>query len=249
MGKSNVFILPVSKKACVAVSLSIMMAAALWAFLPNGSNDSVPIRASKDNIPIYSVKTGGSQIALTFDIAWGTGFTDKLLDILDEYGAKATFYVTGKWAEANSAELQRIAGRGHEIGSHGYSHRDFTKLGGEDIARDLALASDAIHRVAGMRPATFRAPYGAWDARVVDAVCGQQYDFIQWDVDSLDWKGLTPEAMEARVLPNVQSGSILLFHNDGKHTAEALPAMLDKLREKGFKFVTVTELIGEGLEG
>jgi peptidoglycan/xylan/chitin deacetylase (PgdA/CDA1 family) len=241
------FVIP--RKAILAASLLLVFALASFLLLLNAGDGSAPAGASKDNIPIYSVKTNGSQIALTFDIAWGSGFTDKLLDILGEYGAKATFYVTGKWAEANSEELRKIAGRGHEIGSHGYSHRDFVKLGGDDMAKDLALASDAIKRVIGCRPMTFRAPYGSWDAKVVDAVCGQGYEFVQWDVDSLDWKGLSPGAMEARVLPKVQSGSILLFHNDGKHTAEALPGILEKLRAKGFGFVTVTELIGEGLEG
>lgn len=239
--------LVIPKKAIVAAAL-LLIAAAAYLPLFAARVRTAPAGAARDNIPIYSVKTLGGQIALTFDIAWGAGFTDRLLDIMDEHGAKATFYVTGKWAEANPAELRRIAGRGHELGSHGYSHRDYVKLGGDEIKKDLALAADALERVAGARPATFRAPYGSWDARVVDAVCGEQYEFVQWDVDSLDWKGLTAGEMEARVLPKVRSGSILLFHNDAKHTAEALPPIIEKLQEKGFVFVTVTELLGEGLE-
>jgi polysaccharide deacetylase family sporulation protein PdaB len=209
---------------------------------------SAPAFASRDNIPIYSVKTSGNQVALTFDAAWGSNFTDKMLDIFDQYDVKVTFFVTGMWAEKNSAELQRIAARGHEIGSHGYAHRDFTKLGQDDMIQELSRASDAFERIIGARPTLFRAPYGAWNARSVDAVCGQQYEFIQWDVDSLDWKGLTPGEMEARVLPSVKSGSIMLFHNDGKHTAEALPSIIEKLQAKGFKFLTVSGLLDESLE-
>lgn len=209
---------------------------------------TIPALAPKDNIPIYSVKTNGNQIALTFDIASGADTTDTLLDILDKYNIKVTFFVTGRWAELFPADLIKIAGSGHEIGSHGYKHLDYVTLSDSDMLKDLNLASDALDRIMGKRPTLFRAPYGSWNPKVVDAVCGRQYEFIQWDVDSLDWTGLKPDAMLARVLPKVQSGSIILFHNDGKHTVDVLPSLIEKLQTMGFKFVTVTELLNESLE-
>jgi peptidoglycan-N-acetylglucosamine deacetylase len=210
--------------------------------------DAELVMAPKENIPIYSVQTNGNQIALTFDAASGSDTMDKMLDILDKYNVKATFFVTGQWAELFPDDLKKIVGRGHEIGSHGYRHIDYVKISDADVTRDLSLASDTLYRLTGQRPMLFRAPYGSWDGRTVDIVCGQQYEFVQWDVDSLDWMGLTPAQMEARVLPKVKSGSILLFHNDGKYTVDALPGIIEKLQAKGFKFVTAGELIDEGLE-
>ena len=163
--------------ACIAIASLV--------FVIYVNENAVPAQASKDNIPIYNVKTSGKQIALTLDVAWGSNMTDEQLDIFDKYNIKATFYVTGKWAENNSAELQKIVYRGHEIGSHGYAHLDFTKLSESGMLKELSQTSDAIFRITGKRPATFRAPYGAWNAKVVDVVCGQQYDFIQWDVETL----------------------------------------------------------------
>lgn len=210
--------------------------------------DTAQVLAPKENIPIYSVKTSGNQIALTFDAASGSDTMDAMLNIFDKYNVKVTFFVTGRWAELYPDDLQKLAARGHEIGSHGYRHIDYVKSSKADMVNDLNLASDALYKLTGQRPALFRAPYGAWDGRTVDVVCGQQYEFVQWDVDSLDWMGLTPAQMEARVLPKVKSGSILLFHNDGKHTVEVLPSIIEKLQAKGFKFVKVSDLIDEGLE-
>lgn len=212
------------------------------------NNGAAQASAPKDNIPIYSVKTSGKQVAITLDAAWGCEKTRKLLDILDKYHIRATFFVTGMWADANPEALKEIADRGEEIGNHSYTHKDFATLSDDDIVKELNRTADAIERVTGKRPTLFRAPYGSWNARIVDVVCGQQYDFIQWDVDSLDWKNLTPEQMEERVFSKVQSGSIILFHNDGKFTPDALPGIIEKLQEKGFKPVTVSELVGESLE-
>jgi peptidoglycan-N-acetylglucosamine deacetylase len=238
----------ITRNTVLKLALFAGILLALVVFVLNMHDGMAPALAPNDNIPIYSVKTKGNQIALTLDVAWGSNMTDRQLDIFDKYNIKATFYVTGRWAELNSDELQRIASRGHEIGSHGHTHLDFVKLSDADMVKELNQASDANMRSTGKRPATFRAPYGSWNARVVDVVCGQQYEFIQWDVDSLDWKGLTPDAMEARVLPIVKSGSIILLHNNGKYTTDVLPSLIEKLQAKGFKFVTVTELINESLE-
>ena len=230
------------------IVMIIAIAAASAVFLCTMKGGAAPASAPKDNIPIYSVKTSGNQVALTFDAAWGSDKTQALLDIFDKYHIKVTFFVTGMWADANPDALKAIADRGHEIGNHSYTHRDFASLSDAEIVNELTRTSDAIERVTGRKPTIFRAPYGSWNSRIVDVVCGQQYDFIQWDVDSLDWKGLTAEAIEARVLPKVQSGSIVLFHNDGKYTPDAVPTIIEKLQAKGFKFVTVSELVGESLE-
>lgn len=238
----------VTREAIVRSAVIVGVAVLSVVFILYSGKGTVAAFGPKDNIPIYSVKTSGMQVAITLDAAWGSDKTAAILDVLDKYQIKATFFVTGMWAKANEPALKAIAGRGHEIGNHSYSHKDYATLSDADIVADLGKAGDAIEGVSGRRPTIFRAPYGSWNARIVDAVCGQQYDFIQWDVDSLDWKGLNVEQIEARIFSKVQSGSILLFHNDAKYIVEALPSVIEKLEEKGYKPVTVTELVNESLE-
>jgi polysaccharide deacetylase family sporulation protein PdaB len=238
----------VTREAIVRASVIAAVVLASIVFILSSGDGTVSVFGPKDNIPIYSVKTSGKQVAITLDAAWGSDKTEAILDIFDKYNIKATFFVTGMWADANETALKAIASRGHEVGNHSYTHKDFATLGDDDIARELSRCTDAIERVTGKRTTIFRAPYGSWNARIVDVVCGQQYDFVQWDVDSLDWQGKTVEQMEARIFSKVQSGSIILFHNDAKYIVEALPPIIEKLQEQGYKPVTVTELINESLE-
>ncbi len=242
----RVFVL--TKEFIVRISLIAALAVASLLFILYTGDGDTQVLAPKDNIPIYSVKTNGKQIAITLDAAWGTDKTASILEILDKYNIKVTFFVTGMWADKNDAVLKEIAQHGHEIGNHSYTHRDFATLSDDEIAKELKRCSDSIERITGKRPGLFRAPYGSWNTHVVDAVCGQQYEFIQWDVDSIDWKGLTSAQIEARIFSRVQSGSILLFHNDAKYIVEALPPVIEKLLADGYKPVTVTELVGESLE-
>lgn len=242
----RVFVL--TKETIARISLIAAMAVASFLFILYTGKGDTPALAPKDNIPIYSVKTSGMQIAITLDAAWGTDKTAAILDILDKYEVKATFFVTGMWADKNEAVLKDIAEHGHEIGNHSYTHRDFAELNDGEIVKELERCTASIERITGRRTGLFRAPYGSWNARIVDAVCGEEYEFIQWDVDSIDWKGLTPAQMEARIFTRVQSGSILLFHNDAKYIVEALPPILERLLAEGYKPVTVTELVNESLE-
>lgn len=228
----------------IAAAAVLVAVALIGALRPGASS----VFAPKDNIPIYSVHTKNMQVAVTFDAAWGTDKTMAILKALDDAGVKATFFVTGMWAEKNADMLREIASRGHEIGSHGYTHKDLTTLPESEVLAELKKTDDAIERITGKRPVIFRAPYGAWNAKLVDIVGKYGVDFIQWDVDSLDWKGLDITAIEGRIFAKVQSGSIMLYHNDAAHTWEALPDLLAKLKEKGFKPVTVSELVEENLE-
>lgn len=237
----------INVKAARLVLLGGLVLASVLFIVYTGDGDAAAF-APKDNIPVYSVKTSGMQVAITLDAAWGSDKTAQILDILDEYDVKVTYFVTGMWARKNEQALRAIADRGHEIGSHSYSHKDYANLSDDQIREDLKKTDEVFESIIGRKPAIFRAPYGSWNARIVDAVCGEEYDFIQWDVDSLDWKGLTAQAMEKRIFSKVQSGSIMLFHNDAEHILEALPLIIGRLQAEGYKPVTVTELLGESLE-
>ena len=225
-------------------ALALISVAFIFATNPH----AVAVMSPKDNIPIYSVNTKNKQVAITFDAAWGTDKTIAILNALDKCNVKVTFFVTGMWADKNYEMLKEIASRGHEVGSHGYTHKDLTTLPEKEVISELKKTDDAIERITGKRPTIFRAPYGAWNAKLVDIVGKYGVDFIQWDVDSLDWKNLNEVAIENRIFAKVQSGSIMLFHNDATYTYKALPALLEKLLAQSYKPVTVSVLIDESLE-
>lgn len=195
------------------------------------------------DLPIYSVEREDKKIAISFDCAWGTDYTDKLLEVLGREQVHATFFMVEFWAEKYPDYVKKIDEAGHEIGTHSATHSYMSKFSEEQIREELASSSEAIETVTGKRPELFRAPYGDYNDRLIRTARGEGFYTIQWDVDSLDWKDLSANDIAMRVISRVQSGSIILCHNNGAHTAEALPIILDTLKNKGYEFVPVGQLI------
>lgn len=199
--------------------------------------------AERRLVPIYSVEREDNAIAVTFDCAWGAEDIDGIIKVLEKHKCPATFFVLGTWAEKYPEAVKKLSEAGHEIGNHSYNHTYYTRLSEEEIIADMKKCGDAVEKACGIRPKLFRAPAGEYNNSIV-ALCGKlNIPYLQWDVDSLDWKGLDGGQMKERILPKVRSGSILLFHNDTAHTAEALDGILTALSEKGFKFVKGSDLI------
>lgn len=194
-------------------------------------------------LPIYNVQTNEKKVALSFDAAWGADDTPLLLNALKKHNAKATFFLVGKWAEKYPNETKAISNAGHEIGNHSYKHPDMTKISESSMKEEIEKANQAIEMVTGKKVTVYRPPFGAYNNTTMRVLDSLHMHTIQWDVDSLDWKDLTAEQIVARVVPKVQPGSIVLFHNNAKHTAEALPTILAELKKQGYQFVTVSELI------
>lgn len=197
------------------------------------------------NIPIYSVQTEEKNIAITFDVNWGNSNTNKILDILDKYNIKATFFLIGNWIDDFPQEAQEIYKRGHEIGNHSNSHPDMTQISKESIIKEISTADVKIMKVTGKSTKLFRFPSGAYNGNSVEVIRNNGYHCIQWDVDSIDWKGQGVDKEYNRVMKKTQPGSILLFHIDGKYTPETLPKIIEDLKAKGYKFVKVGDLIYE----
>lgn len=194
-------------------------------------------------IPIYSVGTEEKNIAITFDVNWGHSNTKKILDILDKYNIKATFFLIGNWIDDYPEEAKEIYKRGHEIGNHSNSHPDMTKLSKESIIREISTADAKIMKITGASSKLFRFPSGSYNSMSVEVVNNNGYYCIQWDADSIDWKAHGSDKEYDRVMKKTQPGSILLFHNDGKYTAGTLPRIIEDLKAKGYKFVKVGDLI------
>ena len=204
---------------------------------------SVAASAEKRDLPIYNVKRDDKVIAISFDAAWGDEQTQTLIDILAEFDIKTTFFVVGDWVDKYPHQIKALHEAGHEIMNHSNKHPYMTKLSREQMETELNSCNDKIEAITGVRPTLFRAPYGDYNNAVVGCARDCGMFTIQWDIDSLDWKDLTPEQMYDRIVPKVQPGSIILFHNGGKYTPEALPNILQALIDDGYKIVKISDLI------
>jgi polysaccharide deacetylase family sporulation protein PdaB len=224
-----------------------------------GGNESTSRKITKGAVDDYSSKYPGlvylsgskrtNRIALTFDDAPDLVYTPQVLDILKQYNVKATFFVIGKIAEKYPEVIKRIVQEGHLIGNHSYSHANLTKLSPEEVEKDLNLAEQVIYNLTSFRTALFRSPYGALSDQTIKVLDQKKYKIIAWSVDSLDWKGLNAEQVEANIFSNVTKGSIILQHSAGgpgedlSGTVKALPKIIEELRRQGYQFVTVDKLL------
>lgn len=218
-------------------------AAATAAVIITAAVTSVGTKAQQRQLPIYRVERNDNKIAVTFDVAWENSNTDELIEILDEYGAKATFFITGDWCDRCADDVKKFADAGHEIENHSDKHPHVEGINVNDLINDTRECSRKIKMITGKEPTYYRAPYGEYDDSLLTTLDGMGLKTIQWDVDSVDWNKPTAEQITKKVLENTKSGSILLFHNDLQNTTDALPEILKGLKEKGFEFVTIDELV------
>lgn len=228
----------IHKKILFAVSL---LAISIVSSIP--LNISKGVFAQDKNIPIYSVDTEQKKVSITFDVNWGDDNTIQILDILDKYNIKATFFIIGNWAEDFPELTKEIYKRGHEIGNHSDTHVDFTQVSKERIIREISAADAKIIKITGQGTKLFRCPSGSYNDNAVSIVKSAGYFCIQWDVDSIDWKAVGADKEYERVMKNVKPGSIILFHSDAKFTPYNLPRIIEDLKGKGYSFAKVGDLI------
>ena len=185
---------------------------------------------------------GAKLLAITFDDGPGK-YTADLLDGLAERGVHATFFVVGEWVDKYPESVKALHNAGHEVMNHSDAHPHMAKLTAKQIIDEVNRCSDKIEAVTGVRPTLFRCPYGEYDDNVIGTVNGMGLTAVQWDTDSLDWKKLTAGEIYKRVSSKVQPGSIVLFHNAGLHTPEALPDILDYLLGEGYEIVPISKIL------
>ena len=208
--------------------------------------DATAVVASQKVLPIYSVERADKVISVTFDASWGGDKTMAILDLLDQYNAKATFFLVGIWVDKYPELVQEIAKRGHEIGNHSDSHAHFTQISDAQIRQELKDCSDKIEDLTGTRPTLFRPPYGDYNSKVITVVRDAGYEAVQWSVDSLDWKNRGVSDLVKRATNNVQKGDIILFHNDSQYIVEALPAILQHYQAQGFTMIPAKDILLSG---
>ena len=224
-------------------TLIIVLLALVLVALPSTVIISTVAGKEVKKLPIYAVKTDEKKVAISFDCAWGVDYTDKLLSIMQEENVKSTFFMVEFWTNKYPEYVKKISDLGHEIGTHSSTHPEMSKLSVEKIKEELTKSSNAITNITGKKVELFRPPFGDYNNAVITSASELGLYTIQWDVDSLDWKNLSSTEITSRVLKGVQNGSIVLFHNNGLHTATALIDVIKSLKAQGYEFVTIGELI------
>lgn len=236
----------VKLKSIRLLLLLILIVALLCVNIDGSVPASVYFNASMRKVPIYSVNTSENRVAISFDAAWGADKTEKIMEICNEFGVKATFFLVGFWVEDYPEMTKKIHDNGFEIGTHSNTHPDMTKLSTTDQKLELETSANLIQNITNKKVELFRPPFGAYNDSLINTAESLGLTTIQWSVDSLDWKGLSAMEITNRILNGVRSGSIILCHNNSDHILDALPIVLDRLQKKGYTVGPVSDLILKG---
>lgn len=189
------------------------------------------------------------KVALTFDDGPDDKYTPKILDILKSNQVKGTFFLVGEHVNRYPVIVKRIVLEGHAIGNHTWDHSDLTKQSKDKIFEEINKTDEAVKNAAGISPSLFRAPYGAVSTNVLAAAETTGHKTIGWSVDTLDWDGKSVSEILHNVRNETHPGAIILQHSAGgkggnlDHTLEALPQIIHYLKQKGYTFVTVPQLL------
>jgi peptidoglycan-N-acetylglucosamine deacetylase len=183
----------------------------------------------------------GIPISITFDDGPHPTRTVAILDILQERKIPATFFVLGQRIDRGAGIVQRMVSEGHTVGNHSFSHPDFSRIETPRLAIEVIATDVKIWLASGTWPRYFRFPYGQIDARIRSV---SMEHIIAWDVDAYDWKVKNPHTLATKILAQVHTGSIILLHDIKEDTVRALPEILDTLLARGYRFISLDELIG-----
>ena len=226
-----------------AVMLLAALCIAAGIFYVVNYPSAVSAVASQRQLPIYSVDRPEKLCAISFDATWGNDNTQLLIDILARYNIKSTFFVVGDWVDKYPESVKALHEAGHEVMNHSNHHDHYNSLTAQEIIADVTACNEKISASTGVCPTLIRCPYGEYDDHVISAIRSMGMEPVQWDTDSLDWKDLSADAITKRVCEKAKAGSIVLFHNAGLNTPEALPDILEHLIQEGYTVVPISQLI------
>lgn len=234
----------VIKKKTIKYFLLVLFSAVLLSInVTGGTFATVYFGYAPRRVPVYSVDTKEKQVAISFDSAWGADKTLQILDTLKEFNAGATFFLVGFWVDKYPEMVQKIKEYGIEIGTHSNTHPDMAKLSASQIKLELETSVKLIENITSDKVKLFRPPFGSYNDTLINTAEELSLTTIQWDVDTLDWKGLSAIEITNSVLNNVKNGSIILCHNNADHIVEALPLILDRLQKQNYKVTSIGDLI------
>ncbi len=210
----------------------------------NPAPSSLPPATPTPKYSYTSCNVNGPYIALTFDDGPSEQLTPRLLDILKERGIKVTFFVVGRNVAEYPDIVRRMDSEGHEIANHSWSHPALTQLGAEGVRKQIENTNEEVFKTTGKRPVLMRPPYGSTNPSL-NKRFNEAYRLkvVLWSVDPLDWKYRNSNRVFSSIVQNAHPGAIILAHDIHATTVAAMPETLDTLLGKGYKFVTVSELI------
>lgn len=206
-------------------------------------NNILEVSNSNRLLPIYSVETSNKQVALTFDCAWGAEDIPDIINILTTNNISATFFMVGDWIEKYSDAVKLLSENNMELGNHSDSHAHVNNLSFEKNVEDMKACNEKIRNLTGDEIKFYRGPYGEYNNTVIQAAESLSMKVIQWDIDTLDYTGKTPDEMCERIKKKLRNGSIILMHNDTEYTAKGLQQIIDCINEAGYEMVPLSELI------
>ncbi len=231
----------ISSRAVAALTnlflVCIVLVIGVVCFIPNAST------ATRVQDRVYYKGSSEKGVSLMFNVYWGTEEVYRILDILDSFEVKATFFLGGSWADDNIDCVKKIAERGHEIGSHGYFHREHDKLSFEENLQEIGSSVKYLELISEKKVALFAPPSGAYSEETVSAAERLGLKTVMWSKDTIDWRDKDRALCFRRATEGVKGGDLILMHPMA-HTVEALPDILEYLRSNGLKEITVGENIG-----
>jgi probable sporulation protein (polysaccharide deacetylase family) len=192
--------------------------------------------------PFYQGKTTEPQVALACNVFWGEEYLPEMLDTMDKYNIKATFFIGGSWAKRNPDMLKLIVQRGHELGNHTYSHPHPSALNKDQNKDQIKRAEELVFDLTGIRTALYAPPYGEFNDTVLIAASELGYRTIMWSIDTIDWKRPPEDVIINRVMKKIHNGAIILIHPT-EPTAKALPELISRLQESGYTLTTVSSIL------
>lgn len=192
----------------------------------------------------YSGNEESNKISLMINVYWGTEYLDGILEILDKYDVKTTFFVGGTWAVKESDMLEKIYEKGHEIGNHGYTHKDQDKLNREQNQKEILTTHNIVKDLLNIDMNLFAPPSGAYSKTTVEVASSLGYQTIMWTRDTIDWRDKDADLIYSRAVKDAKGGDLVLMHPTEK-TLEALENIIITLQEKGLKVTTVSDTLSE----
>ncbi len=191
---------------------------------------------------IYNGNRYNNSVSLMFNVYENTNVVNSIIDVLNQKGVKATFFVGGCWADDNAQTLLRIIESGHELGNHGYFHKDHKKLSYNDNVQEISNTDSVVKGLCGAKMKLFAPPSGSFSPNTLKASYDLGYKVIMWSKDTIDWRDSNSTTIYNRATKKLESGDLVLMHPK-KHTLEILPSIIDYYLSVGFNVVSVSQNI------
>lgn len=206
-------------------------------------NGAGAMEAVGKNYAVYRGNAETPYVSLMFNVYWGTEYIEDILDVLARYGVKTTFFIGGSWAAKNNSLVKKISEAGHEIGSHGYNHKDAENLSYERNLDEMVPAEKLLEELTGKQISLFAPPSGSIGDAMFSAAEELGYSVILWSRDTVDWRDKNPDLVYARATSDIRNGELILMHPTA-HTLQALPKILEYYSRNGLKAVSVGVNVG-----